>query len=400
MAKSTSAASSCRRPYLFSIGAGVLALGLAHNAAARITSITITSIAPAYNGVSFGSVGPYQFVTGVANGAVDPTDPRNAVIQDIDLAPLDSKGLVEYSTNFQILMPVDETKGNHILLTEIVNRGNELDPGTFNIGTSTTNPQGDGFLENQGLTLLWAGWQADLVAPASNPGLITMTAPIAHYHNGATITGVVRSEWIVTTPISTQNILADSSSNTPGYASVTTNNTGLTLTERVHQNDPKVPIPNSDWAFADCTTTPFPGVPNPQKVCLKNGFDTNHIFELVYTAQNPIVMGLGLAALRDISAFFHNAAADDNGTANPLAGQITHTLLNGISQSGRLLRTYLELGFNEDESGNQVFEGMQPHIGSVRNYINVRFSQPGRLAGNSAHRKAISRAGISADLSA
>jgi hypothetical protein len=359
----------------------LLALGLAHNAAARITSITITSVAPAYGGVSFGSVGPYQFVTGLANGAVDPTDPKNAVIQDIDLAPLDSKGLVEYSTNFQILMPVDETKGNHILLTEIVNRGNELDPGTFNIGTSTTNPQGDGFLENQGLTLLWAGWQADLVAPASNPGLITMSAPVAHYHNSATITGVVRSEWIVTTPISTQNILADSSSNTPGYTSVTTNNTGLTLTERVHQNDPKVPIPNSDWAFADCTTTPFPGVPNPQKVCLKNGFDTNHIYELVYTAQNPFVMGLGLAALRDISAFFHNASADDNGTANPLAGQITHTLLNGISQSGRLLRTYLELGFNEDENGNQVFEGMQPHIGSVRNYINVRFSQPGRLAG-------------------
>jgi hypothetical protein len=149
----------------------------------------------------------------------------------------------------------------------------------------------------------------------------------------------------------------------------------------VHQDDPKVPIPNRQWAFADCTGTPFPGVPNPQKVCLQNGFDTNHIYELIYTEQNPIVMGLGLAALRDVSAFFHNAAADDNGTANPLAGQINHTLLNGISQSGRLLRTYLELGFNEDENGKQVFEGMQPHIGSVRNYINIRFSQPGRLAG-------------------
>jgi len=351
---------------------------------ARITSITINSIAPAYGGVSFGSVGPYQFVTGVANGAVDPKDPRIAVIQDIELAPLDSKGLVEYSTVFQILMPVDESKGNHIMLTEIVNRGNELDPGFFNIGVTSSAPAGDGFLENQGLTLVWAGWQADLVAPPSNPGLITMSAPIAHHHSGKTITGVVRSEWTVSTATGapgTQNILAESSSNTPGYASVTTNNAGLTLTQRVHQNDPKVPIPNSDWAFADCTSTPFPGVPNPQKVCLKNGFDTNHIYELIYTAKDPIVMGLGLAALRDVSAFFHNAATDDNGAANPLAGQIAHTLLNGISQSGRLLRTYLELGFNEDESGQQVFEGMQPHIGSVRNYMNVRFSQPGRLAG-------------------
>jgi hypothetical protein len=359
----------------------MLALGLAQAAEARVTSITITSIVPAYGGASFGSVGPYQFVTGIANGAVDPADPKNAVIQDIALAPLDAKGRVEYSTNFQILMPVDESKGNHIMLTEIVNRGNELDPSFFNIGVTSSAPAGDGFLENQGLTLVWTGWQADLVAPASNPGLVTMSAPIAHYRNGQTITGVVRSEWIVSTPTSTQNILADSSSNTPGYASVTTSNAGLRLTERVHQNDPKVPIPNSDWAFADCTSTPFPGVPNSQKVCLKNGFDTNHIYELIYTAKDPIVMGLGLAALRDVSAFFHNAATDDSGTANPLAGQITHTLLNGISQSGRLLRTYLDLGFNEDESGKQVFEGMQPHIGSLRNYINVRFSQPGRLAG-------------------
>jgi Alpha/beta hydrolase domain len=372
-----------RPGYLLLTGASIV-LGLVQGAEARITSITITSVAPAYGGVSFGSVGPYQFVTGVANGAVDPRDPRNAVIQDIELAPIDAKGLVEYSTKFQILMPVDETKGNHVMLSEVVNRGNETSPGTFNIGTSTANPQGDGFLEKQGLTLVWAGWQADLVAPASNPGLITMSAPIAHHHSSATITGVVRSEWIVSTPTGapgTQNILAESSSNTPGYASVTTNNAGLTLTERVHQNDPKVPIPNSQWAFADCTSTPFPGLPNPQKVCLQNGFDTNHIYELIYTAKDPIVMGLGLAALRDVSAFFHHAATDNNGTANPLAGQIAHTILRGDSQSGRLLRTFLELGFNEDESGQKVFEGMHPHIGSVRNYINVRFSQPGRLAG-------------------
>jgi hypothetical protein len=230
---------------------------LIDRAEARITSITINSIAPAYGGVSFGSVGPYQFVTGVANGAVNPRDPRNAVIQDIEFAPLDAKGLVEYSTVFQILMPVDESKGNHIMLSEVVNRGNETSPGTFNIGTSTANPQGDGFLENQGLTLVFAGWQADLVAPPNNPGQITMSAPIAHHHGGQTITGVVRSEWTVSTPTGapgTQNILAESSSNTPGYASITTNNAGLTLTQRVHQDDPKVAIPNSQWAFADCTS--------------------------------------------------------------------------------------------------------------------------------------------------
>jgi hypothetical protein len=150
---------------------------------------------------------------------------------------------------------------------------------------------------------------------------------------------------------------------------------------RVHQSDAKVPVPNSDWAYADCTSTPFPGVPNPQKVCLKNGFDTNHIYELIYTAKDPIVMGIGLAAIRDVADFLRNKTTDGQSHPNPLAGGIKYTLLNGISQSGRLLRTFLELGFNESEEHEQVFEGMQPHIGSVRNYINVRFAQPGRLAG-------------------
>lgn len=154
-----------------------------------------------------------------------------------------------------------------------------------------------------------------------------------------------------------------------------------TLTMRVHQNDAKIVVPNSDWVYADCTSTPFPGVPNAQKVCLKNGFDTNHIYELIYTAKDPIVMGIGLAAIRDVADFLRNAQTDSQSHPNPLAGSIKYTLLNGISQSGRLLRTYLELGFNESEEHEQVFDGMQPHIGSVRNYINVRFAQPGRLAG-------------------
>ena len=371
--KSRKLSRASRLRELLLLSACGLLLGSLSPAEARITNIAISSTAPAYGGATFGSVGAYEFVTGTAFGEVDPSNELNKIIQDIQLAPRNARGMVEYSTKFQILKPVDESKGNHMMLFEIVNRGNELDPGFFNIGVTGANPQGDGFLENQGLTLVWAGWQADLVAPAN----ITMTAPIAT-QNGQTITGVVRSEWTVSAPISTQNILAESSSNTPGYASVTTNNAGLTLTMRVHQDDPRTAVPNSDWAFADCTSTPFPGVPNPQKVCLKNGFDTNHIYELIYTAKNPIVMGLGLAAIRDVATFFRRA---NSSAGNPIAGAINFSLLNGISQSGRLLRTYLNLGFNLGEDGQQVFDGMQPHIGAVENYINVRFSQPGRLAG-------------------
>ena len=299
--KSRKLSRASRLRELLLVSACGLLLGSLSPAEARITNITISSTVPAYGGATFGSVGAYEFVTGTAFGEVDPSNELNKIIQDIQLAPRNARGMVEYSTKFQILKPVDESKGNHMMLFEIVNRGNELDPGFYNIGVTAANPQGDGFLENQGLTLVWAGWQADLVAPASNPGLITMVSVPIATQNGQTITGVVRSEWTVSAPISTQNILAESSSNTPGYASVTTNNAGLTLTMRVHQDDPRTAVPNSDWAFADCTSTPFPGVPNPQKVCLKNGFDTNHIYELVYTAKNPIVMGLGLAAIRDVA---------------------------------------------------------------------------------------------------
>jgi hypothetical protein len=337
-----------------------------------------------YGSTVFGAVGQYEQLDGVATGEIDPNDPANARIQDIQLAPRDAHGMVQYQTVVSILRPVNMSAGNHAMLFEIVNRGNKLDPGTYNVGATSTNPAGDGFLESEGFTLVWAGWQADLI-PAT--GRVTMTAPVAHQRNGSHITGPVRSEFIVNGTqtngqlFTTQNILADSSSNTPGYPSVTLDNSHDTLTMRVHQNDPKVLVPNSDWAFADCSVTPWPGVPNPQKVCLKAGFDTNHIYELLYTAQDPIVMGLGLAAIRDVGAFLRHEKADDVGTANPLAGQIRWTLLNGISQSGRLLRVFLELGFNRDEKFGRVFDGMAPHIGSVRNYLNVRFSQPGRLAG-------------------
>jgi alpha/beta hydrolase family protein len=345
---------------------------------AKVTQIVFSAPTFPYAGATFGTVGQYEQLDGIATGTIDPNDPHNAMIQDIALAPRDANGMVEYSTRVSILKPVNMAGANRAMLLEIVNRGNKLDPGFYNVGASSANPQGDGFLETQGFTLVWVGWQADLAPLAS---LITMSAPVAHQSDGSSITGPVRSEFILSTPATTQSILADSSSNTPGYATANLNNSHDTLTMRQHQNDARVLIPNNQWAYADCTSTPFPGVPNPQKVCLAAGFDTDHIYELLYTAKDPLVMGLGLAALRDVGTFLRHESVDASGNPNPLAGQIQWSLLNGISQSGRLLRTYLQLGFNQDEESRMVFDGMQPHIGSVRNYINVRFSQPGRLAG-------------------
>ena len=366
---------------LIAVVLGASAASLAPSVEARITKIVLTGPTPVFANASFGTVGAYEQFDGTAYGEVDPLDPLNALIQDIALAPRNSNGKVTYTTRVVIQRPVHLNQGNGSMLLEIVNRGNRLNPTFYNVGATTATPQGDGFLENQGFTLVWVGWQADLVAP-TGVDLVTMSAPVAHsVGEDDPITGPVRAEFIISSPAPSLNILDDSSSNTPGYATAHSDNSRDTLTMRGHQNDPRVPILNSNWTYADCSTTPFPGTPDRRKVCLKGGFDSDHIYELLYTARDPIVMGLGLAALRDVGSFLRYSATDDLGVANPLAGGIQFTLLNGISQSGRLLRTYLELGFNQDEAHRPVFDGMQPHIGSVRNYINVRFSQPGRLAG-------------------
>jgi hypothetical protein len=175
------------------VGAAAL-IGTADTAQARITNIVIsTKISPAFNGRSFGSVGQYEQLVGTAYGEVDPNDPRNAIIQDIALAPRNQSGNVEYSMDINILKPIDLTKGNHVLLYDVVNRGNMIIPNFFNVGASAANPAGDGFLENRGYTMVWSGWQADLV-PSPATGRIAMTVPVAHAHGGGTITGIVRSE--------------------------------------------------------------------------------------------------------------------------------------------------------------------------------------------------------------
>ena len=349
-------------------------------AQARVTGITITQrTSPALGGASF-ATGTYEQLDGVATGEVDPNDPQNAGITDIALAPRNANGMVEYSTDISILKPVDASRSNGVLLYDVVNRGNKIVPGFFNVGATADNPAGDGFLENQGYTLVWSGWQGDLVL---QPGQLGIRVPVAQRADGSAITGIVRSEFVLSAPASTQPLTAGSSTNTPGYPAASLDNSRAVLTQRVHQYDPPQVIANSDWVFADCTAQPFPGTPNSQRICLGlngtggSGFDTDHIYELYYIARDPLVLGLGFAATRDVVAFLHRSSDPQN----PLAGSVRHTLLHGTSQSGRWSRNFLNLGFNADEAGQIVFEGMNPHIGSVQGDFNVRFGQPGRLAG-------------------
>jgi hypothetical protein len=354
------------RAFLSNLLAVVL-LGAGHLAEARITKIVIeTRTSPAFGGASFGNVGQYEQLEGVAYGEVDPKDPLNALITDIELAPRNSRGMVEYSMDFAITKPIDMSRGNGTLLYDVPNRGNIRSP-ELNVGGNATNV-GDGFLQREGYTLVDSGWEGDVTTG------LQIRLPIAKHRDGREITGRVRSEYILGSPASTQDVTEP-----PAYEAISTDNSGATLTRRVNQNDPRELIPNSQWAFADCTSVPFPGVPDPTKICLQGGFDTNHIYELVYTAKNPMVMGLGFAATRDFVSFLRSG--NHGGLVNPLGDGVKNAIIYGSSQSGRWIRTFIQLGFNQDEHRRKVFEGAIPHKASNRGAFNIRFAQPTRLSG-------------------
>ena len=367
---------------------GIALLALAVPARAEVTGMTFTRSSP-FGATTFGSAGTYEQLDGIVSGEVDPNDRRNRIIQDIALAPRNARGKVEYATMFSILKPVDSSKSNHTLLYDVVNRGNKLINGFLNVGATPADPAGDGFLEKQGFILVWSGWQADAL-PGSGRQVMTVV-PVAHHEDGSPITGAVRQEYTPSVAVPSEQLAGNAVTAPIETAPL---NNSATLTRRVHQDDPKDLIPRDQWTFADCgTAIPFPGTPSTKRACLKGGFDTNHIYELVYQGTDPQVMGIGFAATRDLVAFLRGSkpkhhedddgddAAVAPGPVNPLAGAVHDTIGFGISQSGRFLRTMLDLGFNQDENGNRVFDGLDAEIASYRISLNIRFAQPTRLSG-------------------
>jgi hypothetical protein len=357
---------------LLGLSGGLLALAATSfidTADAKITKIVIDKKTPVFEGAAFGAVGAYEQLDGTAYGEIDPRNPLNAMIQDLELAPRNARGMVEYSMGISILKPLDMSKANRTLLYETVNRGRKNLP-NLNIGGDGTKA-GDGFLQREGYTLAWSGWQGDITTG------LKIALPIAVNPDGSPITGRVRAEYTIDESSATVDVTAR-----PAYEAASLDNAGAVLTRRVRQADARETIDNSKWAFADCTGTPFPGKPNAVKVCLDGGFDSNHIYELVYTAKNPTVAGIGFAATRDFAAFLRgDSAAADSAVVNPIADGIDNTLIFGSSQSGRWIRTFIHLGFNESESHKKVFDGAIPHKASNRGAFNVRWAQPTRLSG-------------------
>ena len=364
------------------------------SASARIVKIEITRTEPAFNGRTFGQTGAYERLIGKAYGAVDPRSSSNRTIQDIELAPRNAGGLVEYVTDIEILRPREAGKGNGILLVEVVNRGNKLVLRNLNDGIrpvaadmNAVTEAGDGFLMEQGYTIIWFGWQADLVAGANR---VRLQAPVARNVDGSSLTGVLRSEMVVNAPTKTLPLSAGffTALTHTAYPTASTNNTtpladGFlpTLTVRAKENAPRVPIAPSEWSFGACSDGQAATASDTQ-ICLPAGFQPGRLYELIYRAKDPIVLGLGFAALRDVGSFFKFERRDDAGNANPVFRPGQRAITIGTSQSGRFIRSYLHLGFNRDERGRVAYDGAMPHIGGGLMPINVRFGHPGRAWGD------------------
>ena len=357
--------------------AGVLLIAAA-TSEARVTHITVSTTTSAFNGRVFGDAGAYEQVRGTATGELDPLDPRNEVITDIHLAPRNASGKVAYTATFTLLKPVDMSRASGVMVYEVVNRGNHIlqGAGFFNVGVSASNPAGDGFLYNTGNVYLWSGWQGDLVF---NPAAATesIDVPVARNPDGSSVTGPTFARFVaVAGNVNTQSLPGR------GRTPASLDTTKAKLISIAHENNVGVrtgvvEIPSSDWAFANCATTPFPGTPSSTQICLKNGFDPNLAYELVFTAKDPLVLGVGMAAMRDVASFFRRASAGDG---NPVGGAIEWAIGYGISQSGRYTKNFLLLGFNEDEDGRIVWDGADANIAGQMGQFNIRFAQPGNIA--------------------
>lgn len=334
--------------------------------------ISISSREPAFGGRAFGAVGAYEQIKGVAVGEIDPADRRNALITDIDRAPRNANGRAEYRTTFSVLKPVDMTKSPGVLLYNIVNRGNHNGPNTWHVG----GDPGDAFLYNLGHVIVWSGWQGDQPIASVSPGQEGIDVPIA-----GGVTGPVWARFVGVPAAANTQSLPGAAGRAPATLDASNGRLISAASETpAGVKSGVVAIPRSDWAFADCRTVPFPGTPDPARVCLKHGFDPARLYELTYTAKDPYVLGAGMAAVRDLVSFFRNAAADSAGTPNPLAGAVRHVLAMGNSQSGRFAKAFLNLGFNEDLAGRMVWDGVNPRIAGMLGGFNTRFAQPGDIA--------------------
>jgi hypothetical protein len=355
---------------------------------AELVSLEFHTREPFADGMSYGDVGPYERLVGVAKFELEPDHPRNRAIVDLDLAPRNARGKVEFESDVYMLAPRDPRKGNGAILYDVNNRGGKLALRFFNHTTATNAPTtaahaGDGFLMRKGYTIVWSGWLGELL---HGDGRLLMKAPVA-LQDGKPLRGVVRYEMMTDVPATTMPL-----SRRENHGSFRPTERGLhegVLTWRMRPDDERVPIPRDQWQLEFVMPEPPPtGVATslPQiRMHLAGGFRPGYLYELVAECEGSLVQGVCYPAVRDLISFLRYDASE----RNPLRVDDGKTAISrahgfGVSQSGRYLRNFVHLGFNADERDRKVFDGVIPHVaGAGLGYFNHRFCQPTRL--NSQH---------------
>ncbi len=335
-----------------------------------VTALEIDKRVPFAGGMPFGNTGSYEQLDGTARFAVDPDHPGNELITDLQLTPRDRTGRVTFSASFRILRPVHAQNGNRRLLLDVLNRGKQRILKYVNSAPDNPDPSvaldpGNGFLMSQGYTLVWCAWQHDV---PDTPGLLRIQVPGA-----VTVTGPISGKVTVTFQpnAATQvELLADRGHRPHPAADLQDPDAVLTVQD--YDYAPARSIPRDQWQFARLEGQET--VPDGRHVHLAEGFEAGKVYRVTYTTKGAPVVGLGLLATRDLVAFLRHAAGRDG---NPCAGDLDLAYAFGASQSGRLLRQFLHLGLNRDESDRHVFDGILAHIaGGKRGEFNQRFGQP------------------------
>lgn len=340
-------------------------------ARAGVVRVEVETRAVVLGGRSFGAAGPYEVLTGRILFAFDPANPANARIVDLTRAPRNADGQVEAWANFVALKPVDPARGRPVALVEVSNRGGKFSPRYFNrAARASLDPDdpdafGDALLMRLGLTVLWVGWQYDV---PERPGVLRLHVPRAADFDGAPLTGLVRSDWTLDAPATT---LALGHRNHRAYPVADVDDPANVLTVRDGREAPRHVVPRDRWRFAREEGGRI--VPDSTHLYLAGGFEVGRIYELVYRAAHPAVVGLGLAALRDVIAYAKYAPES--------LFPVRYGIAAGVSQTGRFLRHFLYQGFNTDEHGRMAYDGMLViTAGAGRGSFNHRFAQPSRDA--------------------
>ncbi len=322
----------------------LLAFVIATPAQAAVVRLTVEKTTPLAGG--------YQLLEGHFTGALDPSDSHNAQVNDIKLAPRGAGGKVEYSATFAIARPTGRMSG--VLVYDVPNRG-----------------RGAAAAIGEGHVNVVSGWQGDL---EDKPGVQLIHVPSAPVTGPAYVRFMNMPAGTTTMPVKGG---PQGGQGAREFDVATA--AGARLYTGVSDERPteQKQVPGSDWAFADCSVTPFPGKPDLTKLCVKGGFDPKLAYTLAFTAKNPKVFGIGFAATRDLIAFLRH----DTSPANPLAGKIRWAIGRGVSQSGNYLRALVNLGFNTAEDGRIVFDGINPLVAMRMNSMSYRFATPGGLVG-------------------